>query len=151
MAVNDTDPFWTSWGSDGAVLKAPTSGGTPIVLAAGQPGQCDVAVDGTNAYFANQLGNANGSVEAVALGGGALVDLATMQAAPTGIACDASGVYWVNYGASSSPGAVLRATPGKGGARTVLVKDAAEANAIAVGDTAVFWADLNGSIAKVAK
>ena len=45
--------YTTATPTNGKVMKAPLSGGTPVVLADGQAAAWGIAVDGTDVYWAN--------------------------------------------------------------------------------------------------
>jgi hypothetical protein len=91
---------------DGAVMRMPVGGGTPIMLASGQLNPQCVAVDATAIYWTNEgtIAGTDGTVMKLPAGGGAPMTLADGQYKPFGIAIDATRVYWTQY---ASPGAVM--------------------------------------------
>jgi hypothetical protein len=54
VAVNSGYVYWTLPGTNGAVMKMPTSGGTPVAVAANQNGPWGVAVDEPSVYGRNR-------------------------------------------------------------------------------------------------
>jgi hypothetical protein len=113
VAVDSSAVYWANAGTstcapsgactsngDGAVLRAPLTGGAPTTLASGQHVPVSIAVDSTNAYFIDEgtavydSSIADGSVVKVPLGGGAPVTLATGYSYPGALAIDKANVYW---------------------------------------------------------
>jgi hypothetical protein len=122
----------------GSVMKAPLSGGTPILLASvSNADPWGIAVDATNVYWVNQetSGNGKGSVMKVPLGGGSTTTLASGQDFPEGIAVDATSVYWTN---SSDSGSIMKVALG-GGTPTTLASRLVYPSKIVVDATSVYW------------
>ena len=95
LAVGPDAVYWVEWGddsgkADGAVMKVPLDGGTPIVLASDRPTPSSIAVDATSVYWTDQAANyggkAGGMVEKLPLAGGTAVTLASGQQNPGSIA-----------------------------------------------------------------
>jgi len=131
---------------DGAVMKVPLGGGTPIALAGGMGSLRAIAADATNVYFVeyNQWFTSPGvtdeawNVMKVPLGGGTPTILAERQAAPTAIVIRGANAYWVNYAGSSGE---LMTVPTDGGTPRVLAEKQHELQTIAADSTNIYWAD----------
>lgn len=83
----------------------------PSLLSGTPPAQGDLpfylAVDGTSAYWIDQLG---GTVSKVPVGGGAVTLLASGQSSPSAIAVDGTSAYWTNKGGAIDGGTVVKLT-----------------------------------------
>lgn len=107
----------------GATCVAGKCGAKPKTLATatGCGGGARLATDGKNVYWTEKT---TGKVRSVPVAGGTVVDVATGQLAPTQIAVDASGVYWVNQGTDAAASSTLvkkTLTAAAAAAPTVLV------------------------------
>jgi hypothetical protein len=105
------DEAYVYFAAGQSVFRVPLAGGTAVTLAA--TGAMEVAVDETYVYFTDS--GSPGTVQKVAKTGGPAILLATDQAYPSGIAVDATSVYWVNAGdavmRTLGMGSVMRLTP----------------------------------------
>ena len=90
IAVDTVFVYWTSL--DGKVAKANKVTKEVTDLATGQSLPVGVAVDGTHAYFANNMGSTICRVPKI---GGAVEELASGQNGPFAVAVDNDAVYWV--------------------------------------------------------
>jgi hypothetical protein len=105
ITADDTNVYWTNYGSPdatapgstgggGAVMQAPIGGGTPITLASPVDGPWGIADDSTNVYYTAYGG---GRVHKVPKGGGTNTVLASGPNGPVGIAVGPQTVYWANF------------------------------------------------------
>jgi hypothetical protein len=110
IAVDGKNIYWTSWNVDGTgrVLKSPKHGCGATTLACGSWDPGPIATDGINVYWAGIAGGA--VVMKVPTGGGPATTLACMPNPEppgsgsywiTGLALDATSVYWLNSGMGS--------------------------------------------------
>jgi hypothetical protein len=135
FAIDGTSVYWTD-GSGGRVMRTPLDGGPPVVLAAGQPGPGEIAVNATDAYWLNngvsQCG-VRGTIMKVALAGGTPEVIAELDLARV-LALDATSVYWTNFN-------TVRKAPLGGGPATTLGVDPAgyAINDLTVDATSVYW------------
>ncbi len=119
IAVAGTNLYWVTAGTavnndtDGTLMKLALTGGSPTRLASAQPSPADLAIEGSNAYFTNEVGD---TVVSVPLTGGNPVTIASAQSAPYGIATDGTNVYWANRDA----GSIMKQPLGGGGAPVTL-------------------------------
>lgn len=102
------------------------------VLVDGLEGGRGLALDATHAYYTDQN---RGTVERVALAGGAPEVLATDQITPYDVAVDGAHVYWTNF---SAAGGVYRMAKG-GGAIDVLDDYSSLPRSLVVDATHVYW------------
>ena len=66
-----------------------------------------MTVDATNVYWTQN----DGTIMSVPISGGNVTTLAAGQTAPSGIAVDATSVYWVTRGNGNAGGTVMRRSP----------------------------------------
>lgn len=117
------------------VLKVPRDGGDVIELAEaaktefGTPNGGPVAVDESSVYW----GAADG-VKKVSRDGGQVTVLSSGETAPSGLALDASDLYWTDFTART-----VKRTPLEGGKTSVLASDQIAPHAIAVSGSFVLW------------
>ncbi|CAN5452251.1 hypothetical protein BH09MYX1_BH09MYX1_57920 [soil metagenome] len=112
------------------------------VISKNQTAPRGIAVDGTNVYFTNDIGD---TVMKVPVAGGPTVTFAAGQSGPYGIAVDASFVYWTN----SQNGTLMKLAVG-GGTPTLLVTDTAVSLGIDLDATNVYFGGAD-KIMKVSK
>jgi hypothetical protein len=136
IAADDRHVYWTNAGTqsnagvDGAVLRAPVSGGAPTTLWVGPA--FAVALDVASVYFTGR-----GSIMSMPLDGGSVTTLVSGQAGgPDAIASDGASLYWV----SSSPSSI-RKIPVAGGTPVVLATGLASINSVAVDHESVYWGE----------
>lgn len=114
------------------------------VLASGLNFPADVAIDGTSIYWVS-WGNGplytNGSVQKMALAGGAVTTLASNEKDPSGIAIDGTSIYWTTSDVSAMGVGAVRKMPLNGGAITTIAPSENNPFYIAVDGTSVYWTD----------
>ncbi|HEY8040782.1 MAG TPA: hypothetical protein VIF15_13345 [Polyangiaceae bacterium] len=142
IAVDDTDIYWTSQVSQGAVKvgmlqRQDKNGGKPTTVAS-SPGallSC-VVVDGTSMFWVSA-----GSIMKAPKSGGPPMAIAGGQAGANCVAVDDKEAFWSLGGTEAkqfTDGAIMRA-PKAGGLAKVLVKGADHAANVQVDDKNVYW------------
>jgi hypothetical protein len=94
--VTDGKSLYFTDYNNGFVYECPNTGcAQPTILASGQSGPSNLAVDGANVYWANQ----GGTIMRCDLGGCAQgpVTMATGQDNPARLVLDDTRIYWSNY------------------------------------------------------
>jgi sugar lactone lactonase YvrE len=102
-----------------------------------QNGLGRIALDSSSIYW---TATNDGTVMKASLDGGPPTTLALAQSYPTGIAVDATNVYWTNYqGAGSCALGAVMTVPIGGGQPITLAADQLYPDGIAVDATSVYW------------
>jgi hypothetical protein len=135
------------------IMKIPTSGGGPVVLATRSGHALALAVDGVNLFWAE----AN-SINSVPVNGGAFVTLATTAGIPSSMTIDSTSVFWSEpFGVQlpSTSGSVSKVPKG-GGASAVIATGLDTPHSLAFDATGgdVFWAEgivMNQGSARIRK
>ena len=136
MAVDGTSLYWLEHGDlmdgPGSLMRMSKCGGAPERLAttSNYPGR--VVVDATHAYWTSQAAAGTGGVRSVPLAGGAPTLIAP-DGNDTGVAVDATYVYWIDHGST-----VMRA-PKTGGAAVVFASGPFPWDSVAVNASRVVW------------
>jgi sugar lactone lactonase YvrE len=97
ICVREASVYWTDNGN-GNLVTAPTSGGTPVVLATGQNASA-LAVDDRDVYWSDE---GSGTIMRVPRSGGTPSVLATNQLQPSELTVDDANVYWINSAVGGS-------------------------------------------------
>jgi hypothetical protein len=98
IAVDGRSVYWLTLGGDVLRLDKDKAGQPPIVLASGVPSLARVALDADFVYFTSGGGaSGQGSLLCAPKAGGAITQLASGLAGPTGLAVHATGIYVVNH------------------------------------------------------
>lgn len=144
--------YWADIGGTGAIKKVPLAGGAATALQSGVKAN-DLAVTATSVYWTT-YGGTGTRVWKAPLAGGAAVLVADGQAAPLGMAADATHAYWANASfAAPTQGSIMRVSIATGEVEPVAQK-VPNPNYLALDDGFVYWTGFNGSsggIWKIAK
>jgi hypothetical protein len=163
LATDGSFVYWTDSGC--ALLKLPTEGGTPVLLASVERGidACfgRLVLDESEVYFIESgerndgepiwAGRDDGErILAVPKRGGVVRVLASRRSSPSSLAVDAEYAYWVDGGPHDeeySGGLQVLRVP-KAGGRSVVIASMAESapenTDIVVDDEVVYWIDDQG-------
>jgi hypothetical protein len=125
-------------GGTGAGGSPPPAGKT--VLASGQSGTRNVAVDSTSAYWASPVARA---VMKVSLDGGPPVAIAEQLLQPSWVTVDSGAVYW-----SNAPGEITKVSV-DGGAPLTIATGGGEVIRIVVSAGSVYWNNTTGQVMKI--
>jgi sugar lactone lactonase YvrE len=153
VALDVNNVYFTNGtsGDNNDVSELPLGDGGAITVLAGRPGVANaLALGGTSLYWTETGENIVGQpppatdVMSAPIAGGAPVTIASGQIQPSGIATDATNVYWANQGGDGDPGdtpeSIVKA-PLAGGTPVTLASGVAVSLAIAVDDESVYFAD----------
>ena len=155
LAVDAEAVYWTGPTS---VMKTSKMGGPPTTVAGGQlGGPCALTLDGRNVYWINygrdqnDSGGLHGAIMQAPETGGSAIQLAADQPrAYTGIAVDATSVYWTANPSLDYPsGSVMKVAIG-GGTPIALATNQYDPTGIAVDSTIAYWTTENYTLMKVA-
>lgn len=135
IAVDDANVFWTGYDS-GRVMKAPKTGGTPQVLASGEPYPQFIALDAAHVYWTDGY-SPGGRVGRVAKDGGPVETVVSVEG-PRALALDTSTIYFTVYGLGSP----VMSAPLAGGQATILADAQPNGRGIAVYQGIVYWGNL---------
>ena len=148
VALDANNVYWTTHATDGQVLalaKTAPLGTLPTVLADHQVDPRRIAVADGFVYWTSQGDGLHpniGTVQRVAVTGGAVTTLAGQLPAPDSLAISNGFVYWTDPGAN----AVMR-MPVDGSAAPSLVAAGTDGpNGLAVTDTCVYFTDVAGLV-----
>lgn len=120
----------------------------PSVLVSNQQDPYDIAIDGTNVYWVDNIATI-GTVNACALTGcnNTPTVLASGQSGPTGITVNAGVVYWVNIGMGVNGGSVMSCPAGGcAGTPTPLATNLNAPTAIAVAAGNAYFTGSSGTM-----
>ncbi len=123
----DASPFDAAGPTDGAGPSLDGGGGDgggacPTTIATGLVAPTKIATDGAFVYVVSQPGVIDqGAVTKVPVSGGTATPLATLLHAPSYLAVDATGVYWIDAAVAFPNGPEIRTVGLAGGTPTALV------------------------------
>lgn len=143
LDVDATNVYWLGSG----LKKASVNGGAIMVLA--NTGGIHVAVDGSNAYWANY---GSGQVFKCALSACVPMLVIDKQNYPEVVVVDATHIYWTTRGTvpAFKDGTIMKA-PIAGGDVVQLASAQARPLGLAVDASSVYWTSDNGTIKKAPK
>jgi len=134
---------------DGAILKVPKTGGSPVSLTHGQflGGYSHaVAVDSTRVYFVvvDTHSGVTNTIMTVPTAGGSPQPLVPNRSSIYSITLDAANLYWTE----PQTGSVVKA-PKVGGSPLTLITGAAEPSVLAVDSMHVYWINRFAGLARM--
>jgi len=136
IAVAGNSVYWTNQG--GAVMQAPSAGGSPTTIAIEPYPTTGIASDGSSIFWATS--DFDGNIFKTPIGGDASVVLSEAHHA-NAVAADANNVYWT--GAAQ----VLQVAINGGTSLLVADEIGTEPYGLSVNGTSVYWTDnLNGRV-----
>jgi hypothetical protein len=142
VALVGTDLYFTD--SLGLMKVPTTSSGTAATLFDSGPCGGALATDGSNLYWQN---SSTRKLVKKSIGGGAAVEVASVQDYAPYIVVVANNAYWIEL----DPGGVgvIKTVPTVGGAPTPLTSSEDDPQHLAVDGTYVYWTNKDGSVYKV--
>ena len=133
--------YWTDYNS-GAINRTPKGGGATEGLASGQVAPLGIAIDATSAYWVNFMGN---TVYKVDIATRATTELCAAES-PRDVVVDDDYAYFTNSASNT-----IRRVAKDGGESTIIADNQNGARDIAQDEEAVYWANVDGSVWKIAK
>jgi hypothetical protein len=148
IAVDATHVYWTNSANhpDGAIMRVPLAGGKADVLATGELQAIAITLTADTVYWTN-FDNPSRLVS-VGKDGTGLHELVRGLDFGSGIAIDGSTLYFTSLGGG---GSVQKVTLGGDGTVTTLAYNQGQPAFIKADAKALYWADLGGSILKLAR
>jgi hypothetical protein len=142
MVLDGTSVIWPAGAAaNGAIVRAPKTGGDAGLLASGQYGPRGLVRDTANVYWTNNAfpdaGATAGRVNRMPLDGGVVTSLATGEISPYAVAVDATNVYF------TTSTEVKRVPITGAAAPTTIASGQNFPGGVAVDATDVYW--VNGS------
>jgi hypothetical protein len=111
--VSDADYVYWAEMTNGTIMKVPVGGGDATTVAVDLVGADQLAIDGAYLYVTVGFESSSpGTIVKIAKDGSSRAVLAAGQIAPSGIAVDATSVYWSTMGSpDGSEGTIMKLTP----------------------------------------
>ncbi|HZF55006.1 MAG TPA: hypothetical protein VE093_40425 [Polyangiaceae bacterium] len=152
LALAGGHVFWTNAGEqgkeNGSVKRVPTSGGTPVRIAADQAFPSALALEsaGSDPAYAYWINEDTGAISYASSGGGDFEVLFAAAGARNGLAVAHNEIFWATEG-----GQIWSATTA-GTEDALIAQDQDEPTRIAVDDTGVYWTNRGeGAVRRAAK
>ncbi len=149
IRVDDQGIFWSRTGGPISVLAH----GANTLFALGSPQTIgDFVLDGPHTFFTDSCGTPCGTIVRAPKDKSPTIFLAQGLPFPSGIATDASFVYW-SQAEAAQPGQLMRVAKlgPAGGTPELVVADAAGPSSVVVDDHCVYWLTRTGSVRRAPK
>ena len=135
--------------NDGTIMRADLGGGNITTLVSGLNAPYGVTIDSGHIYWTdlgtfNPLSgatNSDGKIMEANLDGTGVTTLASSQASPTGIAVNASHIYWADACSGTTLGGTIMESNLDGTAVTTLVSGLDCPTGVAVDSSHLYWSD----------